>query len=358
MNPNTRRTESKIHFGGIEYLTKSMTSMGFDGHPCVVISDSTVFELHGRKLAELLKDINCKPIIIRVNPGEQSKSRERYNELLDRLLGIPVDRSTPIIAFGGGVVGDLAGFVAATLFRGVPFFQVPTTLIAQVDSAIGGKTGINHITGKNLLGSFYPAESIIIDTSFLDTLNDREFRNGLAEVIKAGLIDDIELVRYLHENTVAIESRDLSTVQSLVEQAAKVKIDIVKKDEFESGVRAHLNFGHTFAHGIENTLGYGSIGHGEAVGVGMIAALLLSEKLDSSLNFREEIELIGSLVSPRPIDNLEWEQMEKAFLRDKKRTQGKSRFIVLSKLGTATIRSDIPSSLVKNAFLESLEFLN
>ena len=331
--------------------------MGFEGHPCVVISDETVMELHGLKLQNLLEGCNMNVITITLEPGEQSKSRERYIDIIDHLLSIPIDRTTPIIAFGGGVVGDLAGFVAATLFRGVPFIQIPTTLIAQVDSAIGGKTGINHETGKNLIGSFYPAKSILIDTSYLQTLSKRQFQNGLAEVIKAGLIGDVELLNFLTRNTESIYSRENQSVQYLVRKAANVKIEIVKKDEFESGVRAHLNFGHTFAHGIENSLGYGAIGHGEAVGIGMIAALFLSEKLNPALNFEKEIQLIQSLVAPRAPKNLDWDDMELAFLRDKKRTQGKSRYIILRDLGKADVVSDISSQAAKESFTRAIDVL-
>ncbi len=350
------RIQTKIEFGKLISLNAHLTELGLGKQRCVVISDTNVWPIYSSKFEAAMGEIEILPFIIPA--GEGSKSPTQYWKLIDELLDLPIDRTTPIIAFGGGVVGDLSGFVSASIFRGVPFVQVPTTLIAQVDSAIGGKTGINHSSGKNLIGAFYAATLILIDIELLNTLPLREARNGLAEVIKAGFIKDEALIGYISSNRSSILALEEEAMSHIVQGAAQIKLDLVEDDEFESGLRAILNFGHTFGHAIENTLGYGEIGHGEAVGIGMMAALKLSEKIHPELDFSGEIKLVQELIAPRPIENLDAALMSKAFLRDKKRSHGRNRFILLNALGSAEIRSDIDQDLANECLKEVLDTIS
>jgi len=240
-----------------------------------IISNQLVAGLY---LEALLKSLpsNAEVLTILVPDTEQSKSVEQFMRLQTILLEARFSRSSTIIALGGGVVGDLAGFVAATLHRGCNFIQLPTTLLAQVDSSVGGKTAINHEMGKNLIGSFYQPNLVVIDPTTLNTLDDRQFAAGMAEVIKYGFIEDDQFLAWLFENKELIRVKDSITLETMIERCCSIKAAVVSADEKEKGMRALLNFGHTFGHAVENISGYGVWLHGEAVAVGMLLAAKLS----------------------------------------------------------------------------------
>ncbi len=243
----------------------------------LLVSDTTVEALHGAPLVERLTAAGVSVISATVAPGEASKSVETAARLWDTALAAGVDRRTPVVAFGGGVVGDLAGFVASTLLRGLPLVQVPTTLMAQVDSSVGGKTALNHRTGKNLIGTFHQPRFVFADTRYLVTLPAREVRSGLAEVVKHAAIAEPKLLATL--GTPAVGAGEPAALRPLVHAAVAIKAEIVAADETETGLRAVLNFGHTLGHAFEAVAGFAGLTHGEAVSLGMCAALDLSERL-------------------------------------------------------------------------------
>jgi len=251
------------------------TSAFLSSKQFAIISNQLVADLY---LEDLLKSLpsDSEVITILVPDTEQSKSFEQFIRLHTKLLEARFSRSSSIIALGGGVVGDLAGFVAATLHRGCNFIQVPTTLLAQVDSSVGGKTAINHATGKNLIGSFYQPNIVIIDPSTLSTLDDRQYAAGMAEVIKYGFIEDEHFLAWLDKNKEHIRNKDDRTLELMIARCCSIKAAVVSADEKEKGIRVLLNLGHTFAHAIENISGYGIWLHGEAVAVGMLLAAKLS----------------------------------------------------------------------------------
>jgi 3-dehydroquinate synthase len=259
------------------------------------------------------------------------------------LLEIRAERSTVLIALGGGVVGDLTGFAAAIYQRGMPFVQVPTTLLAQVDSSVGGKTGINHALGKNMIGAFYQPLAVLIDTNCLGTLPDRELSAGIAEVIKYGAIRDPEFFSWLESNMDALLARDAEALRHAIHESCRIKADIVVADEREQGERALLNFGHTFGHAIETAAGYGTWLHGEAVAAGMIMAAKLSERatgLPAADRARLEALAVRARlpVAPPALSASRWREL---MARDKKVEGGAVRFILLAALGRALVTSDV-----------------
>jgi len=288
--------------------------------------------------------------------GEKSKNLAEAARLYDALYDLAADRKTAVVAVGGGVVGDLAGFAAATYNRGLPLVMVPTTLLAMVDSSVGGKTGVNHPKGKNLIGAFHQPAGVWIDTAFLDTLPEREFASGLAEVVKYGVILDAAFFEYLEAGTNAIRERDAAAIRHIVERSCRLKADVVEKDEREeTGLRAVLNYGHTFAHAFETVGGYNGWLHGEAVAAGMMCASRLAERrglIAADITERQKTLLttFALPVSPRrewPIDEL-----IAAMKRDKKAAAGQLRFILPTRLGEVRLFDDIPESQVR-AILEA-----
>jgi 3-dehydroquinate synthase len=242
---------------------------------CCLISDTHVAALHGRNLVDALPDIQ----LLEIGPGEKEKTPETLVALLGQLAEAGMQRDGCLVALGGGVVGDITGFAAATYMRGIDFVQVPTTLLAMVDASVGGKTGVNLPQGKNLMGAFYQPCAVWIDVDTLNTLPEREYRAGLAEVLKYALVLDREFLPWLEQNRQSIRDRDPAPMIDLIERCCRLKARIVEEDEKEAGKRALLNFGHTLAHAIEKTSGYGTWLHGEAVALGMLVALRLSEQL-------------------------------------------------------------------------------
>jgi len=285
--------------------------------------------------------IACESIL--VPDGETHKSWSTLHDLLTRLLELRAERSTTLVALGGGVVGDLAGFAAAICQRGMPFVQVPTTLLAQVDSSVGGKTGVNHPLGKNMIGAFHQPLAVLIDTDCLSTLPDRELAAGLAEVVKTAAIRDARFFEWLETNVPRIKARDADALVHAVTESCRIKAEIVAADEREAGERALLNFGHTFGHAIETGVGYGEWLHGEAVAAGMVMAAKLSERLGTLQG--AEVERLRVLLrrAALPVDAppLGAERYLALMSRDKKVVAGSIRFVLLRGIGDAFATADV-----------------
>ena len=244
----------------------------------VIVTDSNVNRLYGQTMLDALTEAGLKASIMEIPAGESSKNISTVMDIAGRLLACGADRGTLLIALGGGVVGDLTGFIASVYMRSVPYIQIPTTLVGQVDSAIGGKTAVDLPQGKNLLGTFYQPRAVFADLNFLDTLPEKEFNNGLAEIIKYGIIEDEKMFKLLEENMDAVKSRDSAHLLKIIETCCRIKKSIVEIDEREQGLRRILNFGHTLGHALEAVSDY-ALSHGEGVALGMIAAAKLSVKM-------------------------------------------------------------------------------
>jgi 3-dehydroquinate synthase len=312
---------------------------------------------HAEKVAAALRAAGFDPLVVSLPAGETQKALTTASQLYDRLAEARADRRTLVVPVGGGVVGDLAGFVAATWNRGLPLLMVPTTLLAMVDSAVGGKVGINHPRGKNLIGSFHQPVGVWIDTAFLDTLPDREYRSGLAEVVKYGVILDAELFAYLEAHAAAVLARDAESVRHVVGRSCRLKADVVERDEREeTGLRAVLNYGHTFAHAFEAVGGYGAWLHGEAVAAGMACATRLADRRglvgpDLAERQRRLLEAFGLPVAPRrwPVDDL-----LAAMRVDKKGVGGRLRFVLPRRLGEVALFDDVPEGDVRRVLEEAM----
>jgi 3-dehydroquinate synthase len=280
--------------------------------------------------------------------GEQYKNAETLNRIYDALLSNRCERSTPLIALGGGVIGDITGFAAATYLRGVPFIQIPTTLLAQVDSSVGGKTGINHPLGKNMIGAFYQPQVVLADVATLDTLPDRELRAGIAEVIKYGLIRDLPFLEWLEQNMEKLLARDAQALQYAIARSCRNKAEVVAADERESGERALLNLGHTFGHAIETGMGYGVWLHGEAVAAGTLMAVDLSCRLGwiSASDVARIRSLFQRAGLPADAPALGAEKYLQLMGLDKKVVGGKMRFVLLKAIGRAVV-SEAPPELLR-----------
>lgn len=312
------------------------------GGDCLIVSNETVAPLY---LDALQANLFGKSIeTITLPDGEAFKTLETMSGVLDKLVSIGANRDTTLIALGGGVVGDITGFAAACYMRGVAFIQVPTTLLAQVDSSVGGKTGVNHALGKNLIGAFHQPRIVLIDTATLDTLPDRELSAGLAEVIKAGAIADADFFGWLEHNMAALLARDASAVAHAVQRSCEIKAAVVAEDEREAGRRAILNFGHTFGHAIEHCQGYGEWLHGEAVAAGMLMAAKLSGIDPADVErLRALLEVANLPVDPPAVGS---QAMLDAMGMDKKVLDKQLRFVVLDKLGHAAVTSDYDRSVL------------
>ena len=312
------------------------------GDDCLIVTNETVGPLY---LAQLKANLPGKTVAsIELPDGEAYKTTDTLHTVLDKLVEIGANRDTTVVALGGGVVGDVAGFAAASYMRGVGFVQVPTTLLAQVDSSVGGKTGINHAQGKNLIGAFYQPGVVLIDTDTLRTLPDRELKAGLAEVIKYGAIADAEFFGWLEDNIDNLLNGDATALAYAIERSCTIKAEVVAEDEHESGRRAILNYGHTFGHAIENSLGYGEWLHGEAVAAGMVMAARLSG-IDASDQERLSalIDKAGLPVAPPAIAA---DVLLEAMSRDKKVQKKAVRFVLLKELGDAYLSSDVDKDLL------------
>jgi 3-dehydroquinate synthase len=322
----------------------------------VILTDDQVNSLHGARVLEALKKMDLKVDLIEFPAGESSKTIQICLRIVDKLIALGADRASSLIALGGGVVGDLTGFIASIYMRGIPFFQIPTTLIAQVDSSIGGKTGVDLPAGKNLLGTFYQPQAVFIDLSFLQTLNDREFNNGLAEILKYGIIEDLELFRTIEEGIPLIRQRELVLLERIITKSCRIKKRIVEMDEKESGLRRILNFGHTIGHAVEAESGY-AISHGEGVAIGMVCAAALSEKLKHlSKKERDRIEaLIRSVGLPHHIPkDLETKALLTRMSKDKKKQGDILPLVLLKKIGLPFINGTVAEEVIQET-IEALK---
>ena len=313
------------------------------GHRAVIVTNATVAAHHLAPLRAGLASRNIATDVVMVPDGEAHKSWSTLEDIVTRFLELRVDRATTVIALGGGVVGDLAGFAAAIALRGLPFVQIPTTLLAQVDSSVGGKTGVNHPLGKNMIGAFWQPRAVLIDIDCLPTLPARELRAGLAEVIKYGAIRDADFFRWLEENAAQLQAGDRDALEHAIARSCAIKAEIVSADERESGERALLNFGHTFGHAIEAAQGYGAWLHGEAVGAGMILAARLSTRVCglSAGDVARITALVGDCGLPTKPPKFAPERWLELMGHDKKVRDGKIRFVLLDALGHARVRADV-----------------
>ena len=313
----------------------------------VIVSNTTVAPLYAAQLTETLQQKYKKIHLVQLPDGEKHKNWQTLHQIFDAMLAAGCDRKTPVVALGGGVVGDMAGFAAACYMRGVPFVQVPTTLLSQVDSSVGGKTGINHELGKNMIGAFYQPRRVVADIDTLGTLSPREFSAGLAEVIKYGPIADESFVAWLEANMDALLERQPEALAFAIRRSCEIKAQVVGADERESGLRAILNFGHTFGHAIETGLGYGQWLHGEAVGCGMVMALELSHRL--GLIDRAYVTRVTNLIErarlPIRGPSISADDYLRMMRLDKKSEAGEIRFVVIERPGVAAVRS-APDAMV------------
>jgi 3-dehydroquinate synthase len=348
-----------VHFQSLRELPELMAGAGLEpgsgggsSGRCLLVTDENVGAHYRSPVAAALERAGWTVRAHVVPAGEATKSAEHLHEIYDVALDWGIDRQTPVVALGGGVVGDLAGFAAATLLRGVPLVQCPTSLLAQVDASVGGKTAINHETGKNLIGAFYQPRLVCADPDTLDTLPMREWASGTAEMVKHALIASPDLFEHLEENLVGVMARkDRGAIATAIERAVGIKRDVVVEDERETGRREILNFGHTFAHAIEKVAGYGTFTHGEAVAVGMRAGLYLSHRRNPDRIDRDRLDHVVSAI---PVDGnpsaLDREAVFDAMSADKKARGGTVRFVLLDRLGHARVTGDVTRGELEQAW--------
>ena len=319
----------------------------------LVISDSNVAPLYAKQALASIAEAGMRGELLTVPAGETSKSIAQVGELLEQMLATGADRKSVVVALGGGVVGDLAGFAAATYGRGISLVQVPTTLLAQVDSSVGGKTGVNLRGAKNMVGSFWQPAGVLIDTETLNTLPEREYLAGMAEVVKYGMILDEPFLAYLEQQVEAIHARDPAVLAHIVAECCRFKAQVVAADEREeTGQRAILNYGHTFCHAIESVAGYGEYLHGEAVSIGMLCASRLAEalgRIDHSITQRQE-RLLTALKLPVAVPDLDRAELLAVMQRDKKVEHGKLRFILPTRIGHVELVNGVSPEMARAAF--------
>ena len=314
----------------------------------LVVTQAAIAAAYGERVVQSLRARGFMAEALEVLDAEEAKSLTWLERLYDRAIELRLDRRSPIVALGGGVVGDLAGFAAATYMRGVPFVQIPTTLLAQVDSSFGGKTAINHRRGKNLIGAFYQPRAVLIDVDTLRTLSPRELRSGLAEVVKYGVIAKPDLFELLEGCTTAGLLQDAALLTRVIRECCQIKADVVAADEHETSIRAILNFGHTFGHAIEAAGGFSTYTHGEAVAIGMVWATDLSQRMglchaDLLVRVKRLLQSLGLPIALKA----RIEGIHDTILLDKKAVAGRLRFILVEGLGRVSIRDDVPSQLVE-----------
>ena len=316
-----------------------------------IVTNDTIAPLYLDRLAGTLTQAGVQVLPVVVRDGEAWKTWETLNGIFDALLAARCERRTTLVALGGGVVGDLTGFAAATYQRGVPFLQVPTTLLAQVDSSVGGKTGINHPLGKNMIGAFHQPVAVVADLDTLDTLPDRELSAGLAEVIKYGFLGDAPFLDWLDGHLEALLARDRDALAHAVQRCCRDKADIVEQDERETGRRALLNLGHTFGHAIEAALGFGTWLHGEAVAAGMVLAARVSALLGhlGEADVARVVSLLARARLPVEPPPLPLEQWLELMGHDKKVEAGRLRFVLLHALGDAYVDAAVPRAVLEKA---------
>lgn len=327
-----------IHIGSGLVDQAELLKPHIAGRQVCIVTDDTVAPLYLERLRQTLSDYSLLSVVLPT--GEAFKNWATLQQIFDALLAARHDRRTTLIALGGGVIGDMTGFAAACYQRGVDFIQIPTTLLSQVDSSVGGKTGINHPAGKNMIGAFYQPKAVLIDTDTLVTLPAREISAGLAEIIKYGLIRDREFLEWLEDNMMGLRALEAGLITEAVLRSCAIKAEVVAADEREGGVRAILNLGHTFGHAIEAHQGYGSWLHGEAVGAGMVMALDMSAELGwlSGRDRQRGVDLIAAAGLPvTPPQGMRTEDFRRLMSVDKKVLDGQLRLVLLQQLGEAVV---------------------
>ncbi len=332
-----------IHIGQ-NLLAQPLLAPFIKGRQVMVVSNETVAPLYLDRLMAQLSGFQVDSVIL--PDGEAFKDLDHINRIFDALLEKRHNRTTTLIALGGGVVGDMTGFAAACYQRGVAFIQVPTTLLSQVDSSVGGKTGVNHPLGKNMIGAFHQPQLVLADTEVLATLPERELSAGLAEVIKYGLIHDVDFLEWLEQNMPALRQRDASALSQAIYRSCEIKAEMVALDEREAGVRALLNLGHTFGHAIETDQGYGQWLHGEAVGAGTMMAADLSARL--GWLSQQDLDRVRNILQAAglpilPPSEMSVERFLELMAVDKKVIDGNLRLVLLQQLGKAIVTSDCPA---------------
>ncbi len=345
-----------IHIGrGLLDKAELMTD-AIAGSSALVVSNTTVAPLYLDRVTASLERAGLRHDTVILEDGEEYKTMAAVESIVDRLIEQRHDRKTTLIALGGGVVGDITGFAAAIYQRGVPFIQIPTTLLSQVDSSVGGKTGVNHPAGKNMIGAFHQPQCVIADTDTLDSLPDRELSAGMAEVIKYGLIHDAGFFSWLERNMAGLMARDKTLLAEAIRVSCQTKADVVAADEREAGLRAILNLGHTFGHAIESAMGYGNWLHGEAVAAGMVMAADLSERhgwIDASVRQRS-IELLRQAGLPTGAPReMSVEQFMDIMAIDKKVDAGVIKLILLKALGQAFVCADYNPALLRETLIHN-----
>lgn len=341
-------------FIGADLITQPELLKPFiHGKQVVIVTNDTIAPLYLRQTEQLFSDVDCQSVIL--PDGEQYKTIAGMMPIIDRMMAENIDRRVTLVALGGGVIGDMTGFAAAIYRRGVNFIQIPTTLLAQVDSSVGGKTGVNHPLGKNMIGAFYQPQCVLADINTLNTLQDNQLAAGLAEVIKYALIDDPDFMAWLEQNMPKLLARDAQALMYAIEKSCQDKARIVSLDEKEAGQRALLNLGHTFGHAIEAASGYGNILHGEAVAIGMVMAADLS--LRHGWLHEKEVVRIHKLISAANLpthlpDNISTQQMWDFMAGDKKVLDGTLRLVLFKRQAHCAITSDYQPPLLQQT-LES-----
>lgn len=337
--------------GLLEELGQRMSNLSL-GKKVLLITDSNVGGIYGECARKSIEQAGFQVAVAQIPAGEKSKTLEQAASLYDIAFRHGLDRNCPVVALGGGVVGDLAGFVAATYMRGVPFVQVPTTLLAQVDSSVGGKVAVNHPQGKNIIGAFYQPKMVLIDVDTLQSLSQRELKAGLAEVIKYGVIWDADFFTWLESNIVRVLDLEPAALETIIETCCKIKAAVVAQDETEQGRRAILNYGHTIAHAVESLAGYGNYLHGEAVAIGMVIAARISvdQGFLVQTDFQRIKDLIQSIGLPIEVPaGMDYNKILECIYHDKKVTQGKLVFVLPDQIGTVNMHNNIKDEDVVKA---------
>lgn len=342
-----------IHIGvGIfSVIKEEITRLGWKGK-IGIITDTNVANHYLSDCEKVIKKVCPRGYAVHILPaGEKYKNLQQIENICTTMLQEGLDRSSGIIALGGGVVGDIAGYFSASYMRGIPFVQVPTTIVSQVDASIGGKTGVNHPLGKNILGAFHQPHSVVIDLNFLKTLPERIYREGFAEIIKHGVIADEELFEYCYDNAEQLIRKDFKYLLYPIVRSCEIKADIVMKDEKEQNIRAYLNYGHTFGHAFETVTHYKTFLHGEAVALGMVTASEVAVRMgyvseDVPLQHRK---VLAKYHLPVHWSGLPVDEVMQSMKRDKKTKAGKLRFILPRRIGEVSIESEVPEEFVHQA---------
>ena len=352
LNVNLEDRSYPIYIGSDVSLDNKLYSKHIKTKKIALITNEQIADLYLSEITQTLKAFDLKTLIL--PEGETEKNLETVGKAVEFLSDNGIDRDSSIIAFGGGVIGDITGFVASSYMRGIKFLQVPTTLLAQVDSSVGGKTGVNISTGKNLIGAFYQPSAVIADIRYLNTLEPNRFSEGLAEVIKYGLIRDEDFFAWLGNNTDRILALEPEVMAHLIERCCQIKAEIVSEDEREGSVRAILNYGHTFGHAIESLTDYSVYTHGEAVSIGMVMAASMSERMGmlSQEDKKDITSLLESVNLPTKKPDLNINDFLESMKRDKKVQDGEIRLILLESIGKAIISNDYPNETLMKTISE------